>query len=133
MDHLLINESSFSAANLSSYSLADIWPLKEEASNNCGLGLGVVSLGGSENGGRSVEASTVTEQNSRGRKRKEVTVDVEEEDGSSRMGSATGGNNSVRPFLAPSSVYRVGTVPAKTTDRWGLGPIQRLIRPWTVP
>lgn len=94
MDPLLINDSSFSAANLSSYSLADIWP------PNSGLGLRVGSLGESGNHGESasVEASSATERISRGKKRKEAPVEVEGEDGSSRMGSAGGGTNSVRTF-----------------------------------
>ncbi|XP_023516404.1 transcription factor bHLH79-like [Cucurbita pepo subsp. pepo] len=95
MDLPLVNESSFSAANPSAYSLAAIWPFGGEQGGNA-LGLRMASLsqnlGGfpesSTNRDGSMEESTVTEQSGGGRKRK----DVSSEDESSRMVSTSSAN-----------------------------------------
>nr|WIE96074.1 basic helix-loop-helix transcription factor [Loropetalum chinense var. rubrum]WIE96075.1 basic helix-loop-helix transcription factor [Loropetalum chinense var. rubrum] len=98
MDPPLVNESSFSPANPSSYSLAEIWP--------CGGGIGGLglrmgnlgqNLGGftenSANRDGSAEESTVTEQSGSrgggGRKRR----DVNSEDESSKIVSSSSGND----------------------------------------
>ena len=72
MDPPLISESSFSAANPSAYSLAEIWPL---GSDPPGSGLRVGN-GLGESG--SAEESTVTEQSAGGaRKRRDVSSEDE--------------------------------------------------------
>lgn len=101
MDPPLVNESSFSAANPSSYSLAEIWPFRGETGSGGGGGLGlrmgnlVQSLGGlgesSANRDGSVEESTVTEQSGGGRKRR----DVSSEDESSKIVSTSSANDLV--------------------------------------
>lgn len=94
MDPPLINESSFSAANPSAYSLAEIWPFGGEPGSGGGLGLRMGYLGQSLGGLRespanrdgSAEESTVTEQSGGGgRKRR----DVSSEDESSKMVSTS--------------------------------------------
>ncbi|MBA0616865.1 hypothetical protein Godav_026353 [Gossypium davidsonii] len=98
MDPPLINESSFSAANPSAYSLAEIWPFPinpgsdPTAVTGGGLGLRIGNLGGfGETSGLrdgSMEDSTVTEQSvgcGGGRKRKELSS----EDESSKIVSTT--------------------------------------------
>ncbi|XP_004138140.1 transcription factor bHLH79 [Cucumis sativus] len=95
MDPPLVNESSFSAANPSSYSLASIWPFGGDQGGSV-LGLRMANLaqnlGGfrecSTNRDGSMEESTVTEQSGGGRKRK----DVSSEDESSRMVSTSSAN-----------------------------------------
>ncbi|XP_059443698.1 transcription factor bHLH79 [Corylus avellana] len=97
MDPPLINESSFSAANPSAYSLAEIWPLSAEpGSGGLGLRMGSLrpNLGGvgesSANRDGSAEESTVTEQSGGdGKKRKEVSS----EDESSKMVSTSSAND----------------------------------------
>ncbi|XP_015882713.1 transcription factor bHLH79 isoform X2 [Ziziphus jujuba] len=102
MDPPLINESSFSAANPSSYSLAEIWPFGGETGSGGGvLGLRMGNLGqslggfgeSSANRDGSVEESTVTEQSGGGggggRKRR----DVSSEDESSKMVSTSSAND----------------------------------------
>ncbi|XP_048139065.1 transcription factor bHLH79 isoform X4 [Rhodamnia argentea] len=91
MDPPIVNESSFSAANPSSYSLAEIWPFNGEPGNG-GLGLRMGNLSGfldsQMNRDGSAEVSTVTEQSGGGgigRKRK----DVSSEDESSKMVSTS--------------------------------------------
>ncbi|KAK4768104.1 hypothetical protein SAY87_003245 [Trapa incisa] len=82
MDPPLINESSFSVANPSAYSLAEIWPFNgEPGSGEMGLRVGEVGgFMGTRDG--SVEESTVTDQ-SAAMKRKE---------GSSEIVSTSSGN-----------------------------------------
>ncbi|XP_022972887.1 transcription factor bHLH79-like [Cucurbita maxima] len=95
MDPPLVNESSFSAANPSAYSLAAIWPFGGEPGGST-LGLRMANLGqilggfpeSSTNRDGSMEESTVTEQSGGGRKRK----DVSSEDESSRMVSTSSAN-----------------------------------------
>ncbi|KAF3614507.1 Transcription factor bHLH79 [Capsicum chinense] len=70
MDPPIINESSFSAANPSSYSLAEIWPFSSAAANGDigggGLGLRMSSFTGLlEAAANSINESTVTEQSGR--------------------------------------------------------------------
>lgn len=101
MDPPLVNESSFSAANPSAYSLASIWPFVGEHGGSA-LGLRMASLGqnlggfieSSTNRDGSLEESTVTEQSGGGRKRK----DVSSEDESSRMVSTSSANQLVSDF-----------------------------------
>ncbi|KAM1026076.1 hypothetical protein ACFX13_039759 [Malus domestica] len=106
MDPPLIHESSFSAANPASYSLAEIWPISgEPGGSGGGLGLRMGNLGqsfgglgdSSVNRDGSLEESTVTEQSGggcggggggRGRKRR----DVSSEDESSKQVSTSSGN-----------------------------------------
>ena len=99
MDPPLINESSFSAANPSAYSLAEIWPFGgvAEPGSVSGLGLRMGHMAqnpsglGESSGNRdgSMEESTVTEQSGGGggggRKRR----DVSSEDESSKMVSTS--------------------------------------------
>ncbi|XVF54224.1 hypothetical protein PTKIN_Ptkin05aG0163300 [Pterospermum kingtungense] len=98
MDPPLINESSFSAANPSAYSLAEIWPFsinpgsEPTVATAGGLGLRMGNLGGfGETSGHrdgSMEESTVTEQSvgcGGARKRK----DFSSEDESSKIVSTT--------------------------------------------
>ncbi|CAL2261600.1 unnamed protein product [Prunus armeniaca] len=92
MDPPLINESSFSAANPSAYSLAEIWPFSgEPGGSGSGLGLRMGSLGGlgdsSVNRDGSLEESTVTEQSGGGGGRKRR--DVSSEDESSKLVSTS--------------------------------------------
>jgi len=103
MDPSLINESSFSAANPSAYSLAEIWPFGAEP-GSAGLGLRMGSLGpnlggageSSTNRDGSAEESTVTEQSGGdGKKRKEVSS----EDESSKMVSTSSANDLVGLLL----------------------------------
>ncbi|KAF5476903.1 hypothetical protein F2P56_003593 [Juglans regia] len=97
MDPPLINESSFSAANLSAYSLAEIWPFGAEPGGGLGLRMGnlgqtPVGFGDSSaNRDGSAEESTVTEQSGGGdgKKRKEVSS----EDESSKMVSTSSAND----------------------------------------
>ncbi|KAJ9140391.1 hypothetical protein P3X46_031045 [Hevea brasiliensis] len=98
MDPPLINETSFSAANPSSYTLTEIWPfpaINGQAGGGGGLGLRMGNLAGvvGERDG-SVEESTVTEQSvGRGggnvRKRK----DLSSEDESFKMVSTSSSGN----------------------------------------
>ncbi|KAI3726923.1 hypothetical protein L1987_66730 [Smallanthus sonchifolius] len=84
MDPPIINETSFSAANPSSYSLTEIWPF---SSINEGLGLKVGSF---INGfGEAGEESSVTDQSGGGRKRR----DGNSEDESSKFVSTSSGND----------------------------------------
>lgn len=98
MDAPLVNESSFSAANPSAYSLAEIWPLGGGDPGVVGPGPRAGNLDGS------VEESTVTEQSGSGRKRK----DASSEDESSKMvssscilGSDLVSTSAVSSLLAP--------------------------------
>ncbi|KAK4750729.1 hypothetical protein SAY87_004211 [Trapa incisa] len=121
MDPPLINESSFSVANPSAYSLAEIWPFNGEPGSG-GLGLRIgdfIGFMGTRDG--SAEESTVTDQ-SVARKRKE---------GSSEMVSTSSGNdlnnsNGKRPKTAgsrdenggPKVEAGLSSVPAiKTTEQ----------------
>ncbi|KAL6319048.1 hypothetical protein AAG906_001521 [Vitis piasezkii] len=104
MDPPLINESSFSAANPSAYSLAEIWPFPVNSAAaigepTAGLGLRIANFGqimgqfadSSANRDVSVDESTVTEQSgSRGGGRKRR--DVSSEDESSKIVSTSSGN-----------------------------------------
>ncbi|KAJ0104789.1 hypothetical protein Patl1_17898 [Pistacia atlantica] len=72
MDPPLVNESSFSAANPSSYSLAEIWPSPIHGAE-AGLRMGNLGHGFGESSGHrdgSMEESTVTEQSGGGCGRK---------------------------------------------------------------
>lgn len=98
MDPPLINETSFSAANPSSYTLTEIWPcpaINGQAVGVGGLGLRMGNLTGAfgERDG-SVEESTVTEQSvggsgGNGRKRRDLSL----EDDSSKMVSTSSSGN----------------------------------------
>lgn len=101
MDPPIINESSFSAANPSSYSLAEIWPFSSAAANGDigggGLGLRMSSFTGLlEAAANSINESTVTEQSGRSggdggvRKR-----DVNSEDDFSKFVSTSDANELV--------------------------------------
>ncbi|XP_010546047.1 PREDICTED: transcription factor bHLH79 isoform X1 [Tarenaya hassleriana] len=94
MDPPLVNESSFSAANPSSYTLSEIWPFPANDSLRSGLRLSVNSDGLAEfsgNKGISAEESTVTEHSGGcgGRKRKDLSC----EDESSKMVSSSSRGN----------------------------------------
>ncbi|XP_059645573.1 transcription factor bHLH79 isoform X2 [Cornus florida] len=105
MDPPIINETSFSAANPSSYSLTEIWPFSINGNGGVGepsggLGLRMSNLSGfaeaSLNRDVSVDESTVTEQsgsrgggNGGGRKRR----DANSEDESSKIVSTSSGNH----------------------------------------
>ncbi|KAA8540900.1 hypothetical protein F0562_024962 [Nyssa sinensis] len=102
MDPPIINEASFSAANPSSYSLAEIWPFSINGNGGIGgpsggLGLRISNLSGfaeaTSNRDVSVEESTVTEQSGSrgggGRKRS----DTNSEDESSKLVSTSSGND----------------------------------------
>lgn len=104
MDPPIVNEASFSAANPSSYSLAELWPFPNsgagagacELGGLGGLGLRMGSLSGFDGAAISVDESTVTEQSGSrsgggGRKRK----DLECEDDSSKRASTSSGNGLV--------------------------------------
>ncbi|GMQ10399.1 hypothetical protein CsSME_00053413 [Camellia sinensis var. sinensis] len=93
MDPPIINEASFSAANPSSYSLAEIWPFPingELSRGGGGLGLRMCNFGAfaEANSSRdvSVDESTVTEQSGGGRKRRDANS---EEDESSKLVSTS--------------------------------------------
>ncbi|CAI0549551.1 unnamed protein product [Linum tenue] len=89
MDPPLINESSFSAANPSSYSLAEIWPfqgINVEAGDAAAIGFGIGQRDGS------AEESTVTDHSGaagNARKRRDFSF----EDESSRIVSTTSSGN----------------------------------------
>ncbi|KAM7471365.1 hypothetical protein LguiA_009548 [Lonicera macranthoides] len=92
MDPPIINETSFSAVNPSSYSLAEIWPFPINGSGEGGgLGLRMGSLTGF--GENREEESTVTEQSGSrgggGKKRK----DANSEDESSKLVSTCSGTD----------------------------------------
>ncbi|XVF09185.1 hypothetical protein REPUB_Repub07fG0070000 [Reevesia pubescens] len=118
MDPPLINESSFSAANPSAYSLTEIWPFPMNPASDPnvatagGLGLRMGNLGGfGETSGHrdgSIEESTVTEQSvgcGGGTKRK----DFSSEDESSKIVSTTTSANE----LNDSNGKRMKTAGAK--------------------
>lgn len=91
MDPPIINATSFSAANPSSYTLAEIWPFPINGTDSPGTagggGLGLRMTGFGEtttNRDVSIEESTVTDQSgSRGAGKKRR--DVNSEDGSSKL------------------------------------------------
>ncbi|CAI9281331.1 unnamed protein product [Lactuca saligna] len=93
MDPPIINETSFSAANPSSYSLTEIWPFSSiNGGGNEGLGLKMGSSfinGFVEPGNNRDEESSVTEQSGGGRKRR----DANSEDESSKLVSTSSGND----------------------------------------
>ncbi|XAR50111.1 hypothetical protein NMG60_11004350 [Bertholletia excelsa] len=106
MDPPLINANSFSAANPSSYSLAEIWPFPINGGGGGvgeprggGLGLRMSNLSGfgevASNRDISVDESTVTEQSASrgsgggGRKRRDANL----EDESSKLVSTSSGND----------------------------------------
>lgn len=95
MDPPIINETSFSAANPSSYSLTEIWPFSSiNGGGNEGLGLKMGSSfinGFVEPGNNRDEESSVTEQSGGGRKRR----DANSEDESSKLVSTSSGNDLV--------------------------------------
>ncbi|XWS51052.1 hypothetical protein CRYUN_Cryun12cG0143100 [Craigia yunnanensis] len=121
MDPPLINESSFSAANPSVYSLAEIWPFpinpgsdpNVATAGGLGLRLGNLDWFGETSGHRdgSMEESTVTEQSvgcGVGRKRK----DLSSEDESSKIVSITTSANE----LNDSNGKRMKTSGAKNEN-----------------
>ncbi|XVF50214.1 hypothetical protein PTKIN_Ptkin04bG0078300 [Pterospermum kingtungense] len=124
MDPPLINESSFSAANPSAYSLAEIWPFpinpasEPNAATGGGLGLRMGHLGGfGETSGHidgSMEESTVTEQSvgcGGGRKRKDLSC----EDETSKIFSTTTTTTSAKE-LNDSNGKRTKTSGAKNEN-----------------
>ncbi|WCJ44238.1 basic helix-loop-helix (bHLH) DNA-binding superfamily protein [Euphorbia peplus] len=90
MDPPLINETSFSAANPSSYTLSEIWPFHSLNGDN-GLGLRMANFGERD---VSIEESTVTEHSGGGNARKRR--DVSSEDESSKMVSSTSSPNHLK-------------------------------------
>ncbi|XP_048445426.1 transcription factor bHLH79-like isoform X1 [Pyrus x bretschneideri] len=141
MDPPLINESSFSAANPASYSLAEIWPFSgEPGGSGGGLGLRMGNLGQSLGGpgdcsvnrDGSLEESTVTEQSGGGgggggggRKRR----DVSSEDESSKQVSTSSGNGLV-PHPSRASLGPTGTSPSRFAPIGQQGhPLHPLQRP----
>lgn len=111
MDPPLINESSFSAANPSAYSLAEIWPFGGEPGSVSGLGLRMAHLAqnpsglgeSSANRDGSMEESTVTEQSGGGGGRKKR--DVSSEDESSKMVSTSSATELVRFIFLCVYIY----------------------------
>ncbi|KAK9197950.1 hypothetical protein WN944_013133 [Citrus x changshan-huyou] len=96
MDPPLVNESSFSAANPSSYSLAEIWPfpINNGGAGDAGLRMGNMGHGFGESSALrdgSMEESTVTEQSGGGCGRKRR--DLSSEDESSKIVSTTSSAN----------------------------------------
>ncbi|XP_052182501.1 transcription factor BHLH089-like isoform X3 [Diospyros lotus] len=88
MDPPIINAGSFSAANPSSYSLAEIWPFPiNGGAGGGGLGLTMNSLSGF---GEVVDESTVTEQSGSKRKRRDAN---NSEDESSKLVSTARPND----------------------------------------
>lgn len=98
MDPPIIHEASFSAANLSSYSLAEIWPFPINNGSG-GLGLRMNNLSGfgeaTLNRDVSVDESTVTEQSGGGGRRKQQRREANSEDESSKLVSTSSGNDMV--------------------------------------
>lgn len=105
MDPPIINEASFSAANPSSYSLAEIWPFSTAANGGGngdlgggGLGLRMSSFTGLlEAAANSVNESTVTEQSGRsgGGTAAVRQRDMNSEDDSSKLVSTSDANDLV--------------------------------------
>nr|XP_009784040.1 PREDICTED: transcription factor bHLH79 isoform X2 [Nicotiana sylvestris]XP_016453734.1 PREDICTED: transcription factor bHLH79-like isoform X2 [Nicotiana tabacum] len=103
MDPPIINEASFSAANPSSYSLAEIWPFSTAANGGGngdlgggGLGLRMSSFTGLlEAAANSVNESTVTEQSGRsgGGTAAVRQRDMNSEDDSSKLVSTSDAND----------------------------------------
>ncbi|KAI3521704.1 hypothetical protein L1887_11176 [Cichorium endivia] len=92
MDPPIINETSFSAANPSSYSLTEIWPFSSingGANESLGLKMGSFINGFAEPANNRDEESSVTEQSGGGRKRR----DANSEDESSKLVSTSSGND----------------------------------------
>lgn len=102
MDPPLINESSFSAANPSSYSLSEIWPYPINGGAEVGLRMGNMGHGFGESSGHrdgSLEESTVTEQSAGGgcgRKKRNLSS----EDESSKIVSTTSSANDLVCFVS---------------------------------
>ncbi|KAE9467335.1 hypothetical protein C3L33_00772, partial [Rhododendron williamsianum] len=96
MDPPIIHEASFSAANPSSYSLAEIWPFPINNGSG-GLGLRMNNLSGfgeaTLNRDVSVDESTVTEQSGGGGRRKQQRREANSEDESSKLVSTSSGND----------------------------------------
>ncbi|KAK4362418.1 hypothetical protein RND71_017659 [Anisodus tanguticus] len=95
MDPPIINESSFSAANPSSYSLAEIWPFSTAANGGGGgLGLRMSSFNGLlEAAANSINESTVTEQSGRSGGGAVRKRDMNLEDESSKLVSTSDAND----------------------------------------
>lgn len=122
MDPPLINDNSFSAANLSSYSLAEIWPYSINTPN-VALGGGGLAL---KMGGfgelsylRDVsrEESTVTEQSSGGRSGGRKRRDFSEQDESSKIVSTTSSANDAVP--SNSNGKRIKTTSGSKNENGG--------------
>ncbi|XP_044486967.1 transcription factor bHLH79 [Mangifera indica] len=99
MDPPLVNESSFSAANPSSYSLAEIWSYPIHGAE-AGLQMGNLGQGFGESSGHrdgSMEESTVTEQSGGGCGRKRR--DLSSEDESSKIVSTTSSANDLNESI----------------------------------
>ncbi|XP_062116370.1 transcription factor bHLH79 isoform X2 [Humulus lupulus] len=145
MDPPLINESSFSAANPSSYSLAEIWPFGGEPGGVSRLGLRMSHMGqnpsglGESSGNRdgSMEESTVTGQSGGGGGRKRR--DVSSEDESSKVvftSSANDLNNSNGKRTKLSGSKRengVSKVEAESSSVVGDKPVEQASMPSEPP
>ncbi|KAF7134296.1 hypothetical protein RHSIM_Rhsim08G0163000 [Rhododendron simsii] len=103
MDPPIIHEASFSVANPSSYSLAEIWPFPINNGSG-GLGLRMNNLSGfgeaTLNRDVSVDESTVTEQSGGGGRRKQQRREANSEDESSKLVSTSSGNDMVEFTLS---------------------------------
>lgn len=144
MDLPLVNESSFSPANPSAYSLAEIWPLGGGIGEpNGGLGLHMSqNLGGfADNSGNrdgSAEESTVTEHSGSrggGKKRK----DTNSEDESSKMVSTSSGNDlrdsNAKRMKVLGSHDENGGIKAEVDESSGTGnkPAEQRAKPSELP
>ncbi|KAH7865101.1 hypothetical protein Vadar_002266 [Vaccinium darrowii] len=109
MDPPLINEASFSAANPSSYSLAEIWPFQMNSSGGLGLRMNNLSGFGEAvlNRDMSVDESTVTGQSGggSGRRRKGKEANYSEDESSKLVSSSSANdfNNSNGKRMKTSS------------------------------
>lgn len=96
MDPPLINETSFSAANPSSYTLTEIWPFPPPPPSSTRLGLRMDNLADPDG---SLEESTLTDQSSGNGTRIRKTRDFSsEKDDSSKMVSTTTSANDLVCF-----------------------------------
>ncbi|KAK2965918.1 hypothetical protein RJ640_005334 [Escallonia rubra] len=88
MDPPIISETSFTAANPSSYSLSEIWPFPISGGGGTGV-LGLRMSGFGDAAANRDEESTVTEQSGGAKRRR----DANSEDESSKLVSTSSGNN----------------------------------------
>lgn len=141
MDPPIISEASFSAANPSSYSLAEIWPFSinaNEPSGSLGLRMGSLSGFGELNRDMSVEESTVTEQSASrcgDRKRR----DANSEDESSKIVSTSSDNDLSNlsgkrmKTLGPKDEIGNSKVEMETTSGSGSKPAEQHSKPSEPP